>query len=143
MQGTAFWNWLWKKPILKGEYRMETPETLVEYERSPKVAAIHKLRINAKSLAMEAVLNRKEAKQAGKRYRDELYLHRVNIIRPEARHTYLALAFLRGRKYREVERNPKPHWCEPSAKRIFKKLEQYCLGVKIEQVREWLDAPLA
>lgn len=68
-----------------------------------KVAAIHMLRVNVKSLAAEAKLIRHEEKRAGIQYQTALQLHRRGRLREEARYAQLALAFLRGRHLRQVE----------------------------------------
>jgi hypothetical protein len=41
-----------------------------------------------------------------------LYHHRVNVVRPEARASHLALGYLRGRSYAEMEGRAKtaPRW---------------------------------
>lgn len=73
------------------------------YTYDPKVAAIHKLRVNVKSLAAEAKIIRHEERRAGYQYQTELALHRRGRLREEARYAQLALAFLRGKPYISVE----------------------------------------
>lgn len=68
-----------------------------------RIATIHTLRINVKSLAAESRFIRKEERRCGSMYRQELYLHRIGKLREESRYTQLALAFVRGRKYQQVE----------------------------------------
>ncbi len=74
------------------------------YAYDPKVAAIHALRVNVKSLAAEAKLIRHEERRAGYQYQTVLALHRRGRVREEARYAQLALAYIRGKKYRDVER---------------------------------------
>ena len=74
-----------------------------KYSHDPKVEAIHRLRVNVKSLAAEAAIIRREARRAGAPYACALDLHRRTRLREEARYAHLALAFVRGRPYRQVE----------------------------------------
>ena len=71
---------------------------------SATVAAIHTLRVNIKSLAYEATAIRKEEARAGALYVPDLHSHRVGSLRAATRIANLAIAFVRGRKYRQVER---------------------------------------
>ena len=62
------------------------------------------LKVKIKSLAEESQIIRKEIKKS----RDvgltsSLQGHRIIVVRKEARHSLLAYAFLRGKKYSEVE----------------------------------------
>lgn len=68
-----------------------------------RVFAIHRLRVNVKSLAAESRLIRQEEKRCGLIYVELLRFHRINELREESRYAGLALAFIRGRKYSEVE----------------------------------------
>lgn len=70
-----------------------------------RIATIHTLRINVKSLSAESRFIRKEERRCGSLYRENLYLHRTRKLREESRYTQLALAFVRGRKYQQVESN--------------------------------------
>jgi len=74
-----------------------------KYSHDPKVDAIHRLRVNVKSPAAEAAIIRREARRAGPPYACALDLHRRTRLREEARFAHLALAFVRGRPYRQVE----------------------------------------
>lgn len=73
------------------------------YSFESRVAAIHQLRVNVKSLAAEAKIIRQEQQRAGVAYRHMLSEHRRGTLRSEARYAQLALALLRGRRYRTVE----------------------------------------
>lgn len=77
------------------------------YPFDAKVLAIHKLRVNVKSLAAEAKIIRKEARRCGIQYEGALTMHRRGRLREEARLAQLALAFFRGRTYRSAERAAK------------------------------------
>lgn len=97
---------------------------------SVKVAAIHMLRVNLLSLIAESRAIRREERRAGIIYRDMLHEHRVMKVREELRVTGLALAFVRGRKYRQCERSTNS---VPDAKAIADKVnkiagfgKQYC-----------------
>lgn len=81
------------------------------------------LKIKAKSLAAEARIIRAEEKKRRGDLRSQLAGHRKDVVRREARHTLLALAYLRGRAYRVVERSVRkgnePNWSE--VERMIKK----------------------
>lgn len=68
-----------------------------------KIAAIHRLRVNVKSLACEARLIRCEERRCGELYRQELRLHRIGRLREEARYAQLALAYARHQPYNRSE----------------------------------------
>lgn len=68
-----------------------------------KVLAIHKLRCRVKSLAAEARMFRKEEDRASLMYSESLRRHRIGALRKNARYAQLALAFVRGRPYRDIE----------------------------------------
>lgn len=84
---------------------MDTKEKTYVYD--PKVSAIHRLRVNVKSLAAEAKLIRHEERRAGYQYQTQLVNHRTGYLRTEARYTQLALAYARGQQYEDVEPNSK------------------------------------
>jgi hypothetical protein len=66
------------------------------------------LKVKLKSLAAEAKIIRKEEKRAKvNSLREKLYRHRIDVVRHEARHTYLAYGFLRGREYDKLESTTK------------------------------------
>lgn len=93
-----------------------------KYTYDSRIAAIHSLRINYKSLAAEAAINRKEMRKAGPNYRSDIALHRRTYVRQEARYTNLALAFLRGRTYKAVENNTKQYF---DLDRLQKKISRH------------------
>lgn len=61
------------------------------------------LKIKLKSLAAEAKIIRKEERKGGY-YREELYRHRIDVVRYEARHTHIAYGLIRGRTLDQIER---------------------------------------
>ena len=88
------------------------------------------LKVKVKSLAAEAKIIRREeqrckSRPADKPGRTELLLqlkaHRRDTVRREARHSLLALGYLRGRTYRTMERtcHQSPSWSE--VERMVKK----------------------
>ena len=101
----------------------------------PKVLAIHRARVNVKSLAEEARIIRNEANRCGRAYHDALTLHRRGRLREEARIAQLALAFLRERPYRTVERMAV---AKPCAERLLEKLGRLSVRPTEEQVTQWL-----
>jgi hypothetical protein len=105
------------------------------YEHNSKVAAIHKLRVNVKSLAAEARVIRHEAERCGTVYRDALTSHRRGRLREEARYAQLALAFYRSRPYRTVEQKC---FAFPDLKRLTEKVKRYDWSVKDSDVHQWL-----
>ena len=74
--------------------------------------ALAYLKVKIKSLAAESKIIRKaeiKAKQRGHYETNAgLYLHRVQIVRPEARSAILARAIITGRAYETVERTKMP-----------------------------------
>lgn len=61
------------------------------------------LRVKVKSLAEEARIIRREEHRNWGTLRDELHLHRVGVVRREARAAHLAYGFIRGRSYSQME----------------------------------------
>lgn len=108
--------------------------TKKEYAFDRKVLAIHKLRVNVKSLAAEARIIRKEECRCGIQYQFALREHRRGRVREEARYAQLALAFLRGRRYSQVEHKTGKFL---SHDRLQKKISAVC-GVELAQVEKWL-----
>ena len=79
------------------------------------------MKVKCKSLAAEAKIIRFEEKRTNGALRDELHLHRVLVVRAEARSSHIAYALLRGRKYEQIERSCKtePNW--EAVKRMLSK----------------------
>ena len=113
------------------------PETVKPFEYKHHVAAIHRLRVNIKSLSAEAKIIRQEARRAGPGYREQLVLHRRGRLREEARYTHLALAYLRGRKYAQVEGGCK---LPLDAAKLIEKLKRAGAQPEVYAVHTWLRA---
>lgn len=126
-------------------FNEETTVSEATYTYDWKVSAIHKLRVNIKSLAAEARIIRQEARRAGNFYSWQLTNHRRGKLREEARYTHLALAYLRGRTYAEVEGEKRLERCKSSAcpKRLAGKLSPYIpYGVTVDAkaLNAWIFA---
>jgi hypothetical protein len=66
------------------------------------------LKIKIKSLAAEAkIIKKEEKKSRTPDQRSFLQTHRLDVVRWECRHTHLAYAYLRGRRYDQVESKAK------------------------------------
>lgn len=103
-----------------------------------KIRAIHTLRVNVKSLSIEAQAIRAETRRAGKDFKNGLALHRTMVVRPQARLTHLALAYVRGRKYKTVENVAMTPVCH---KALSQKINRHYPGLSTEKsVRTWLGA---
>lgn len=107
--------------------------------------AVHKLRVNVKSLSAEAKFIRQEIKRAADvDHKNALAYHRSQRVKPESRLAQLAMAYLRGRPYRSAE--AKTHnqvLFGDLANKIAKFTDVYSDNRKAElrtQVRDWLAA---
>jgi len=98
--------------------------------------ALHSLRVNNKSLAAEARIIRKEILSAkNDEVVNSLHHHRMTKLKPEARLANLSIAFVKGRRYSEVE----PHTTtEPDPRRLHNKLSRFVMDVSREEVDNWL-----
>lgn len=67
-----------------------------------------KLKIKAKHLAVEPAIIRKECEKLQGMAKWELQHHIKTVIRPEARATQLAIAYIKQRPYSSVEKGRKP-----------------------------------
>ena len=74
----------------------ELPAEQAGWAFDPRVMAIHRLRVNVKSLAAEAKIIRRETQRCGYQYEQMLVNHRRGYLRDEARYAQLALAYVRG-----------------------------------------------
>lgn len=109
------------------------------------------LKIKAKSLADEARTIRleerrlKKARQGNSPQFQSIYLHRIGVVRREARATHLARAFLAGTPYRAVERETRCPIVDHVISRVVIMVRKYGREVDTAQVVEWLsqEAPLA
>jgi len=97
---------------------------------------IARLRVNVKSLAAEAKIIRQEFRRTKLQ---ELELHRRGRVREEARYAQLALAFVRGMCYNDVEKKCSK---KPDEQRLLKKINNFLeYGSKIDLlvVRNWIN----
>lgn len=67
------------------------------------------LKIKLKSLAEEARIIRREESRS-RFWRDELYLHRIGIVRKAARDTHVAYAIIRGKPIPERDNSRPLDW---------------------------------
>ena len=99
--------------------------------------AVHKLRVNVKSLAAEARIVGEEIRRTNDpEVKSSLRSHRAWRIKPEARMAQLALAFFRGTPYKRVEKTTKS---PPSAKKLAEKVGRFEYVRNCESVvSKWL-----
>lgn len=106
-----------------------------------KVAAIHTLRINVKSLAQEARYIRREEQRCGHAYREQLHIHRTVKVRWEARVAQLALAYVRGTSRESVENSPTWITTCDTRERLIRdvetKLKKHGVYPKGETLKAW------
>jgi hypothetical protein len=102
-------------------------------------AALTTLKINVKSLAEEARINRLEAARTADRQTFfSLVEHRRGPLRKEARYSQLAYAFLRRRPYRRTEAKTRPG-NEPCPRRLHKKISRFAAGFELFEIENWLS----
>lgn len=124
---------------------MATTNVSPTMEQFCRVDAIHKLRVNLKSLIGESRIIRFEERRAGEIYRGSLHRHRVIELREEIRITGLALAFVRKKPYSVVEvAHSKPIDVVRLAKKVrgkYNAMAFYRDGVEctMEVVLEWIQ----
>lgn len=104
------------------------------------------LRVKVNSLAAEArIIRREERRTRNLNLREELYRHRTRDVRSHARSASLALGFVRGRQYHEMEptATSEPDW--PEIKRLLAKYGPagHVLVVDAERKATRLHAPLS
>lgn len=80
------------------------------------------LRIKLKSLVAEVRIIQQEEKRMPQLLRMEMQVHRKTVIREASRHAHLALGFLRGRSYGQLEAI---HYSEPNWKKVEAMIYQY------------------
>lgn len=105
-----------------------------------------KLNVKQKSLAVESRI----IKHDGKKYQRqgntyiayELFEHLTTVVKPEARATQLAIAFMKGKPYSSVEQKRKPekeayftYYTLSALLRILKKYHNK--DITLNEVREW------
>lgn len=107
-----------------------------------KVAAIHTLRINVKSLAQEARYIRREEQRCGPAYREQLHNHRTVKVRWESRIAQLALAYVRGTPRDRIERFPAFSSTGDTEARMIRdveaKLKKHGIYPRGNAVKEWI-----
>lgn len=82
------------------------------------------LRVKAKSLAEEARIIRREERRAKGGLADELRTHRREIVRYEARATFMAYGMVRGKPIDRIERAGSPRSAAFWSK-VAKMIERY------------------
>lgn len=107
------------------------------YTEEVKCAAIHALRINVKSLAMESKYNRQETSKIKNHFvKSYLNEHRVHKLREEARITQLALAAVRGEPYILIEQKTKH---PPNFDKVSAKARKYIwFGPDKKKIAQWI-----
>lgn len=115
-----------------------------------------KLKIKANTLAAEARIIRKNEKRlrkfnqlhmAQKRNyhwadsaRESLYRHRIDVVRPEARATHLARAYLKGSAYRSVEQSTRQPVADALIDKINAMVRKYGPGdCGPEDIQKWIE----
>lgn len=70
------------------------------------------LKVKLKSLAAEARIIRKEERKTHGQLREELYRHRIDVVRRVARNTHIAYGIIRGKTIDQIEpsRQTEPDW---------------------------------
>lgn len=95
------------------------------------------LKVKIKSLAAEARIIRVEEKR-NKDFRARLEFHRKHKVRPEARATLLAYAYIRGIPYKKVESDAKH---QPDWNRVSTMVKKYGSGYLDQgDLKKWMDA---
>lgn len=110
---------------------------LTEIDKCYRRLAIHKARVNVKSLAAEAAIIRCEiAKCRDLIGKASMQGHKKLVLKPESRLALLALAFLRGKTRSSTENAPKT---EIPARKLVDKLKRWStMVVTLEDVQNWL-----
>ncbi len=108
------------------------------------------LKIKSKVLAAEAKIIALEESRAKKRGKTELltelHQHRIEVVRKAARTTHLARGFMRGLRYRQIEK--KTRKSVPNRTEVLKLLERYgnpnfrtetSREERVKQLNQWFD----
>lgn len=103
--------------------------------------ALKRAKVNVRSLAAEASIIREIIKKTNDaNVKNDLHLHRLSKVRPEARLANLAIAFLKNKPKIVVEaKSDKPI----DVKRLHSKLTIFCYGTdakppSFDDVQNWL-----
>lgn len=114
----------------------ELPAEEVGWPFDNRVMAIHRLRVNVKSLAAEAKIIRRETQRCGYQYEQILVNHRRGYLREEARYAQLALAYVRGVPRIIVENGASRPVDEARlVSKVFRFI--HATNAEIESVRRW------
>lgn len=92
------------------------------YDKTGKIVDRREmLRVKLKSLAAEAKIIRREEKRSHGALREELYRHRIDVVRAVSRNTHIAYGLIKGRTLDQMEptRKSEPDW-DAVAKMISK-----------------------
>lgn len=81
----------------------ETELTMYAKDKTTVLDRREMLRVKVKSLAEEARIIRLEEKRSSGSLRQELYLHRIQVVRGASRDAHLAYGFILGRTYEQME----------------------------------------
>lgn len=80
------------------------------------------LKIKLKSLAAEArIIRQEEQKRPQHKLREEMYLHRIHVVRTAARETLIAYGLLRGKPIEQIERPGSKPYNKPSVEKMLAK----------------------
>jgi hypothetical protein len=120
----------------------------VEYKPNEDNQMSTELKIKFKSLSEEARIIKKEEKRLkaeGKTGHnseyDSVYRHRIDVVRPIARATHLARAYIKGMPYAVVERKTHNNEVMYLTKKIFEMVKKYGgekhHNVTIEAIENW------
>jgi len=105
-------------------------------QRTRDMRAVHLLRVHIKALAAEWEISEREERQAAAEYKPWLHSQRMWRIKKEARLAHLALAFVEGKRYRDVEQNAAT---PVDAGKLTCKLQKFLVNVKKAEVEAWLE----
>lgn len=101
-----------------------------------KYKAIHTLRVNIKSLQEESRIIRKEILRCrDPEIKGVLNYHRIYNVRNESRITQLALSFVKGKKFKDIEPNSKS---QPDWNRLYNKIKKH-YHIKDSDVKQWIE----
>jgi len=112
---------------------------IVNLNRCERAMSKTYLKIKIKSLAEEARIIRREEKRFPGWHgtRTGLYLHRVQVVRREARAALLAYGFLRGRRYERIEAKRRGE--EPDWRRVTQLVQKYGPLGSASLIEGWRD----
>ena len=71
--------------------------------------------------------------------RQDLYEHRIGVVRPEARASHLAYGFLRGKQYTNIESSVRPG-NEPDQHQVMRIVKSFAGQEKADEVEIWFGS---